>query len=93
MPTADAELDGLRGQVDDLIEDVKVSEDLPDDVRQLILDRLHDVIHALDQVDIGGPDAVKRATEALAGAIGLGAPRAFWSSPAASTSPVPPRYS
>lgn len=82
MP-ADAELDGLRGQVNDLIEDVKVSEDLSGDARQLILDRLNDVIHALDQIDIGGPAAVRDATEALAGAIDLGAPRAFWASPAA----------
>jgi hypothetical protein len=66
-----------------LIQDVKMSEDLSDEAKVVILDRLKDVLHALDQIDIGGPAAVRHATEALAGAIDLGAPRAFWSSPAA----------
>ncbi len=83
MPAADAQLDELRAQVSDLIEDVKLSEDLFGDARQLILARLNDVLYALNQIDIGGPAAVRRATEALAGAIDLGAPRAFWTSPAA----------
>jgi hypothetical protein len=83
MPAADADLDRLRAQLDDLIQDVEMSEDLSDEARVMILDRLNDVLHALDQIDIGGPAAVRHATEALAGAIDLGTPRAFWSSPAA----------
>jgi hypothetical protein len=60
-----------------------MSADLSDEARVVILDRLNDVLHALDQIDIGGPAAVRHATEALAGAIDLCALRAFWSSPAA----------
>lgn len=70
-PLEDGELEELRGQVEELIEEMKASEEIPAAVKQVIVARLRDVIRALDHVGIGGANAVKLATEAVAGAIDL----------------------
>lgn len=65
----------LSGQVQELIADVTVASDLPPEVRRLILQHLGKVDWALRHLRIGGPGAVREATEALVGAILLNAPR------------------
>jgi hypothetical protein len=49
-----AELDKLRSQVEELIEETKAATDLDDDVKRLIVARLRDIIRALDHVNVGG---------------------------------------
>jgi hypothetical protein len=51
-----------------LAEDVRTDEELPEEVRHLILDRLSAVETALRHIAIGGPDGVQLALEALLGA-------------------------
>jgi hypothetical protein len=75
----DGELEDLRERLEGLIDDIKAADDLPESVKQLIVARLRDVIRAFDHVDIGGPNAVRFATEALAGAIDLGGNSLFTS--------------
>ncbi len=75
----EGELETLRLDVEDLIEAVKAADDVPEQVKQLAVARLRDVIRALDHIDVGGPGAVKLATEALAGAIDLGGQPMFGS--------------
>lgn len=58
------------GLVDDVriaIQDVSTSDELPPEVARLIIQRLSDVEKALWYIEIGGPEAVRRATEALMG--------------------------
>lgn len=78
-PLVEGELEDLREQLKGLIDDVKATDDLPESVKQLIAARLRDVMKAFDHIDIGGPNAVKLATEALAGAIDLGGNSLFTS--------------
>ena len=59
------ELDELREGVGELIEEM-TGADLPPDIRRALLHRLGDVLAALDHLKVGGPDAVRRAAEALA---------------------------
>jgi len=59
------ELDQLRVDVRELITSVTAA-DLPPEIKRALLHRLGDVVEALEHVDVGGPDAVRRAAEALA---------------------------
>ncbi len=83
-PLEDGELDKLRSQAEGLIEETKAATDLDDDVKQLIVARLRDIIRALDHVNVGGPKAVKLATQSLAGAIDL----AGWQTPSVFSSKI-----
>jgi hypothetical protein len=70
---AEAELGELKDDVSSLLDDIKQSSDLPDSVKHLLAVRLTDISRAIDHVGIGGPNAVRLATEALIGAIRIGA--------------------
>lgn len=59
----------LLAKLQGIIEEVTGDTDLPQEVAHLILRRLSDVEAALRHIDIGGPLAVQRATEALMGAV------------------------
>lgn len=61
----DEEVEELRESVRKLRDDV-IATDLPSEIKRGILHRLGDVLEALDHLHIGGPDAVRRAAEALA---------------------------
>lgn len=61
----DAEVEDLRVQFADLF-DAVTAADLPPEIRRTLLHRLSDIITALEHLNIGGPDAVRRAAEALA---------------------------
>ena len=64
--------EGERNTLSDLlqvaIEEVN-ADDLPQEIAHLILQRLSDVETALRHIRLGGPAAVKHATEALMGAV------------------------
>jgi hypothetical protein len=55
----------LRAHVQEAIDALAAAADIPSDIRRLILDRLHDVLWALDSIRIGGPGAVVAAAERL----------------------------
>jgi hypothetical protein len=56
-------LEKLQGLIDEV-----AAEELPDNVMRLVLERLRGVQEALENMRVGGPGAVQRATEALLGA-------------------------
>lgn len=60
-----AEVEDLRLGFAELIDTVTAA-DLPPDIRRALLHRLSDMITALEHLKVGGPDAVRRAAEALA---------------------------
>lgn len=61
----DERLKNLRAQVQEAVDGLADAEDVPFDLRRLILDRLHDVLWALDRLRTGGPGAVQAAAERL----------------------------
>jgi hypothetical protein len=61
----------LIDNVQELIRAVMDATDLPSHIRHALLGRLHDVLRALTHLDVGGPDAVRRAAESLAVATAL----------------------
>ncbi len=64
IPPAD-EIEDLRLEFVELIEAI-TDADLPPEIRRALLHRLTDMITALEHLKVGGPDAVRRAAEALA---------------------------
>jgi hypothetical protein len=69
MVPTDDELDNLKERLGTLTADVGQATDLPEEIKHLIVARLNDVLRAIQHVDIGGPEAVRMATETLLGAI------------------------
>lgn len=67
----DEALAALVLRVQEVMAAVSESEDLPNEVRRVILLRLGDVIQALGSVRVGGPGVVQKAVEALVGAIAM----------------------
>ena len=65
----DDRLSDLVSGLQELINEVKDSDELPPVIKQVIAARLAGVRQAIDHIAIGGPDAVRLATEAVAGAI------------------------
>jgi hypothetical protein len=61
----------LRAQVREVVDGVRAAEDIPDDLKHIIILRLQDVDDALEHLDIGGPSAVRHATEAVLGSMAL----------------------
>ena len=68
VPEAE-ELDRLRSRLGDLMSGVRGATDIPDSVKHLIVARLADVEKAIDHLDVGGPEAIRRATEAVMGSV------------------------
>lgn len=60
-----AEVEELRLGFAELLDEV-TGADLPPEIRRALLHRLSDIITALEHLSVGGPDAVRRAAEALA---------------------------
>jgi len=65
----DDKLNELQEQVSNLIDEVRHSDELPDDLRRAIASRLMQVREAVEHVHVGGPDAVRRAVEAVTGTV------------------------
>jgi hypothetical protein len=65
------EVAGLHQQVIALIDEIVYDEALPEDIKRMALDHAYRLAEALDHFRIGGPGAVKAATERLAGAWGM----------------------
>lgn len=67
----DAEIEKLRAQVREVVDGVRAAEDIPDDLKHMIILRLQDVEDALEHLDVGGPSSVRHATEAVLGSLAL----------------------
>lgn len=67
----DSRIQQLRAQIRELIDGVRVAEDIRDDLKHAAIRRLQDVEDALEHLDIGGPSAVRHATEAVIGSMAL----------------------
>jgi hypothetical protein len=78
----DEERQSLRDELLAVIEETKNTEDTPAEVRQLILERLHEIVWALDHLHIEGPGAVTAAVERLAGSLVIMGREAAQSAPA-----------
>ncbi|HEY4280388.1 MAG TPA: hypothetical protein VGM91_19355 [Conexibacter sp.] len=65
----EGELARMRSQLEDLVAEVRESDEIPDEVKHVLIARLHEVEEALDQLAVGGPRAVSRAMEAVVGAL------------------------
>jgi hypothetical protein len=65
---SDEERADLLERLQELIDEVAADEELPDNVMRLVLERLRAVRDALDNIRVGGPGSVQRATETLLGA-------------------------
>ncbi len=61
----------LRDQVRELINEIIKDEELPDEVKRAALDHAHRLEQALDHFRVGGPGAVKAATERLIGGLAM----------------------
>jgi hypothetical protein len=68
VPDAD-QLEELKSQLREVVSAVREATDLPDDVKHLIVARLLDVEEAIEHLDVGGPEAIRRATEAVMGGL------------------------
>lgn len=68
VPDGD-QLGELKHQVRELVDTVRGSDELPGEVKQVIAGRLIDVEKAIEHIHVGGPDAVRRAMEAVMGAV------------------------
>lgn len=68
MPDDD-EIERLKSQLHDLVAGVEAAEDVPDEVKHLVISRLRAVEEAFQHLDVGGPSAVRHATEAVMGSV------------------------
>jgi hypothetical protein len=66
-----AQIDALKQQIAVALDEVLRAQDLPGEIRMILLERLHDIIWALDHLRVSGPDGVVAAIERLIGAIAL----------------------
>jgi hypothetical protein len=65
----DGELETRKEELRNLIDEVEVATEIPDELKHLLIDRLRDVEEAIEHLNIGGPGAVKRAMEAAMGSL------------------------
>lgn len=65
----EAQLGDLRTRLSEAVEEVLADDDLPEEIRSLILARLRDMLWAVEHIHVVGPDGVKAAAERLAVAL------------------------
>lgn len=63
------QLEGLKSQLRDLLDAVQAADDIPAELKHLIVMRLRDVEEAVEHIDVGGPSAIRLATEAVMGSV------------------------
>ncbi len=67
----DEQVQGLRQKVLEVVEEATAADDIAPDLRRVLLDRLHQVLWALDHLRVGGPGAAAAAAERLVGSVAL----------------------
>lgn len=73
VPTAEQDA-SIRESILSAIEAVRGDTDVPHSLRVVMLQRLHDVLWAMDHLEVAGPGGVRAATERLMGAVFMQAP-------------------
>jgi hypothetical protein len=68
------EVASLYQQVMSLIDEIIADETLTEDIKRLALDHAYRLAQALDHFRIGGPGAVREATERLIGSVAMSTP-------------------
>ncbi|GAA3515215.1 hypothetical protein [Georgenia daeguensis] len=61
----------LRESLESALAEVRADGGLPPEVRRLLVARLHDMLWAIDHLNVMGPEGVKAAAERLAGAVAV----------------------
>jgi hypothetical protein len=69
MVPDEEELAKLKARLREISDEIQVADEIPEELRGLIVDRLGDAVSALEHLNVGGPGAVKRAMEALIGSV------------------------
>ena len=69
-PTDDA-LVQIRQYIEEAIQEATNANDLAPELRAALVNRLHDILWALDRVRIGGPGAIEAAMERLVGLVAV----------------------
>lgn len=65
------QLQSLRERLLQIIDEATRAEDIPSDLRRVLLDRLHGILWALDHLRVGGPGAATAAAERLVGWVAI----------------------
>lgn len=65
------QLQSLRERLLETIDEATVAEDIPPELRRELLDRLHEILWAIDHLRVGGPSAASAAAERLVGAVAI----------------------
>lgn len=73
LPDTDA-VAKARSHISEALELLAATDELPSDVRQVLIDRLHEVLWTLDRVGFLGAEPVTAAMERFAGAVLVNAP-------------------
>jgi hypothetical protein len=68
VPSED-ELEGVKAQMREVVDSVQAALDVPDEIKHLLISRLRAVEEAIEHLAMGGPLAVRRATEAVMGSV------------------------
>jgi len=63
------ELDRLKSEVRNLIDGVEAADDIPPEVKHLLISRLRAVEEAMTHLNVGGPRAIRHAMEAVIGSV------------------------
>jgi hypothetical protein len=63
------ELAQLKSQLRELIDMVQAADDVPDEVKHLVISRLRSVEEAIEHLDVGGPRSIHHAMEAVMGSV------------------------
>jgi hypothetical protein len=78
----DQRLESLKNELRDVVDGVQSADDIPDEIKHLIISRLRGVEEAIDHLAVGGPKAVQSAIEAVLGSVAITQDRKVWESPA-----------
>jgi hypothetical protein len=78
----DEQLEILKADLREVIDAVQDAEDIPDEVKHLIISRLRGVEEAIEHLGVGGPKAVQSAIEAVMGSVAFTQNPKVWKSPA-----------
>lgn len=65
------QLQSLRERILETIDAATVAADIPPELRRELLDRLHEILWAIDHLRVGGPGSATAAAERLVGAVAI----------------------
>jgi hypothetical protein len=75
------ELEEMKLQLRSVIDAVQEAKEISADMKDLLIARLRGVEEAIEHLDVGGPSAIRHATEAVMGSLALEGDTRLWQSP------------